>query len=474
MSIRFLIVDDTKFMRKMLTDILKGMDYEVVGEADNGTTAVQMFKQLRPDVTFMDIYMPEVDGIEAMQQIRSIDPKAIVIVCSGTSQQYLISDAMKMGANGYVMKPFKPKQISEVIQKYVLPHLSRPEQGTAASAGKDGAAAERKDKPGAERAAERQQAQEKETQVKREESREAQQQAMPDTQREAQPVSQAQSPRQVQHEPQAEPNAAAPERSEQVAAQAEPAAQEGLPHAWQTEPAEPAARHGAGGEVQTQEQTAASLEPAADLPSAPEPAADLAESVDDWTGVEAEEEIAASSEAREAEETEEEITLIQSGEPELDVLAADPAKDEGPDEADESGLRVEVLEAEPVEGDELLVFNSEVPAWNADEDPEDDHPVLPAAEVIPISELKGGSSKEESGLKDFKSCISCRWKEDVADQEVVYNVTCYEGESFLRIESSVKGEELLLSFDGLRNLLQWLDRHAIQVTGTRKEVARHS
>src|SRR5690606_24517878 len=105
-------------MRKMLTDILKEMDHKVVGEAENGATAVQLYQELRPDAIFMDIYMPERDGIEAMRQIRSIDEKAIVIVCSGTSQQYLISDAMKAGANGYVIKPFKAKQIKEAIQKY--------------------------------------------------------------------------------------------------------------------------------------------------------------------------------------------------------------------------------------------------------------------------------------------------------------------------------------------------------------------
>lgn len=492
MSIRFLIVDDTKFMRKMLTDILKGMDYEVVGEADNGTTAVQMFKQLRPDVTFMDIYMPEVDGIEAMQQIRNIDPKAIVIVCSGTSQQYLISDAMKMGANGYVMKPFKPKQISEVIQKYVLPHLPRPEEKeSAALSAKDAPAAERLDNPPEGKSAEREQAQEKEPQVKREENREVQPQAKPETQRETRPEAreqakpeaqretgqpaQAEPPRPTGPDTQAQPKSEAPAQTEPVAAQAELPASQGT--GARDEAPETAARHDAGQDAQPLEQPAAARKTAADRAVAPA-APNLGDPADDWPGVVAEEETVASLDAGEAgnaeEEAEEVITLAVAEEPELEVLAASAEEEAAQDEMAADELRVEVLEGEQAEEDELLVFSSEVPAWNAEEDPDDDHPVLPAAEVIPISELKGGSSKEESGLKEFKSCISCRWKEDVADQEVVYNVTCYEGEPFLRIESSVKGEELLLSFDGLRNLLHWLDKHAIQVTGQRKEVARHS
>ncbi|MDF2939102.1 MAG: response regulator [Paenibacillaceae bacterium] len=120
MSHTILVVDDTKFMRKMLTDMLKQFGYKVVGEADNGRQAVQKFNELRPDVVMMDITMPEMDGIEAMREIRRIDPASIVLICSAMSQQDLISDALKAGANGYVMKPFKPNRVHEVIRKNVV------------------------------------------------------------------------------------------------------------------------------------------------------------------------------------------------------------------------------------------------------------------------------------------------------------------------------------------------------------------
>lgn len=115
MSLRFLIVDDTRFMRLMLTDILRRLHHEVAGEADNGERAVAMYRELKPDIVFMDISMPGMDGLKALELILREDPKANIIICSAVSQQDLIESAMERGAKGYVMKPFKPKQIREVV-----------------------------------------------------------------------------------------------------------------------------------------------------------------------------------------------------------------------------------------------------------------------------------------------------------------------------------------------------------------------
>ncbi|OCT14153.1 hypothetical protein A8709_25245 [Paenibacillus pectinilyticus] len=123
MSFQILVVDDTKFMRKMLTDILKQYGHEVVGEAENGRQAVQKYEELQPDIVLMDITMPEMDGIEAMKEIRLLNPTAVVLICSAMSQQDLISDALKAGANGYVMKPFKPNRVNEIVRKYGVPRV---------------------------------------------------------------------------------------------------------------------------------------------------------------------------------------------------------------------------------------------------------------------------------------------------------------------------------------------------------------
>ncbi|CAH0121292.1 Protein-glutamate methylesterase/protein-glutamine glutaminase [Paenibacillus sp. CECT 9249] len=124
MTLRILIVDDTRFLRIMLTDILTKSGHEVVGEAENGLIGVEKFKELRPDIVMMDISMPEMDGIEALQEIRTIDPKAIVLICSAMSQRDLISKALKAGANNYVTKPFDSDRINELI-KNVLPLVER-------------------------------------------------------------------------------------------------------------------------------------------------------------------------------------------------------------------------------------------------------------------------------------------------------------------------------------------------------------
>src|SRR5690606_28414440 len=121
---------DTRFMRIMLTDILQGLEYNAVGEAENGFKGVELYKELRPDIVFMAISMPDVDGVEALQRIREIDPQAVVVMCSAVSQLELIADAMKRGANGYVRQPIKPKQTKEAVEKYA-PLVLRTEQISA-------------------------------------------------------------------------------------------------------------------------------------------------------------------------------------------------------------------------------------------------------------------------------------------------------------------------------------------------------
>ena len=82
MGKKVLIVDDAAFMRMMLKDILTKNGYEVVGEAENGAKAVEKYKEVTPDLVTMDITMPEMDGISALKNIRSIDSNAKVVMCS--------------------------------------------------------------------------------------------------------------------------------------------------------------------------------------------------------------------------------------------------------------------------------------------------------------------------------------------------------------------------------------------------------
>lgn len=119
MAIKVLIVDDAAFMRMMIKDILTKNGFEVVGEAENGAKAVEKWTELRPDLTTMDITMPEMDGISAVKQIKKLDPAAKVIMCSAMGQQAMVIEAIQSGARDFIVKPFQPDRVLEAIRKAI-------------------------------------------------------------------------------------------------------------------------------------------------------------------------------------------------------------------------------------------------------------------------------------------------------------------------------------------------------------------
>ena len=112
-----LIVDDAAFMRMMLKDILTKNGYEVIGEAANGVQAVEKYKELKPDLVTMDITMPEMDGIQALREIKKIDANAKVIMCSAMGQQAMVIDAIQAGAKDFIVKPFQADRVIEAVKK---------------------------------------------------------------------------------------------------------------------------------------------------------------------------------------------------------------------------------------------------------------------------------------------------------------------------------------------------------------------
>src|SRR5690349_6164067 len=117
MAKRVLIVDDAVFMRNMIRDIFTSGGFEVVGEAANGLEAVERYKELRPDLTTMDIVMPFKSGIEATREIVRADPSAVVVMCSALGQESLVMEAIEAGASDFVVKPFKPEDVLAVVRK---------------------------------------------------------------------------------------------------------------------------------------------------------------------------------------------------------------------------------------------------------------------------------------------------------------------------------------------------------------------
>lgn len=114
---KILIVDDAAFMRMMIKDILEKNGFQVVGEANNGLKAVELYKKEKPDVVTMDITMPDMDGIEAVKEIKAFDPAAKIIMCSAMGQQTMVMDAIKAGAKDFIVKPFQPDRVLEAIKK---------------------------------------------------------------------------------------------------------------------------------------------------------------------------------------------------------------------------------------------------------------------------------------------------------------------------------------------------------------------
>lgn len=112
-----LIVDDAAFMRMLLKDILTKNGYQIAGEAPNGFKAIELYKSEKPDIVTLDITMPEMDGIQALKEIRSYDPSARVIMCSAMGQQGMVMDAIKAGAKDFIVKPFQAERVLEAVKK---------------------------------------------------------------------------------------------------------------------------------------------------------------------------------------------------------------------------------------------------------------------------------------------------------------------------------------------------------------------
>lgn len=115
MSKRILVVDDAAFMRMMIKNILSKNGYEIVGEAENGQVAIELYKKLKPDLVTMDITMPEMNGIEGVKAIREYDPNANIIMCSAMGQQAMVMEAIQAGAKDFIVKPFQQDRILQAI-----------------------------------------------------------------------------------------------------------------------------------------------------------------------------------------------------------------------------------------------------------------------------------------------------------------------------------------------------------------------
>ena len=111
-----MIVDDSLIMRINLKKIFEKQGYKVIAEAVNGQEAVEKYLKYQPDLTTMDITMPVLDGISALQKIRLINHNASVIMISALGQELKIIDALNKGAKHYIVKPFKENDVISKVE----------------------------------------------------------------------------------------------------------------------------------------------------------------------------------------------------------------------------------------------------------------------------------------------------------------------------------------------------------------------
>ena len=117
MGKKIMLVDDAAFMRMTIKNALTKAGYTELIEASDGQQAVETYDQEHPDLVIMDITMPNKDGLETLKEIKAMDPKATIVMCSAMGQETMVMDSIKSGAKDFIVKPFKPERILSTVKK---------------------------------------------------------------------------------------------------------------------------------------------------------------------------------------------------------------------------------------------------------------------------------------------------------------------------------------------------------------------
>ena len=118
-AMKLMIVDDSNIMRRRIERSQQFEELELVGTACNGVEAIEMFRKMDPDVVTMDLTMPQMDGIECIENIVKIKPAVRILVISALADKATAVEAMEKGANGFLNKPFTDRQLNEAIAELI-------------------------------------------------------------------------------------------------------------------------------------------------------------------------------------------------------------------------------------------------------------------------------------------------------------------------------------------------------------------
>jgi two-component system chemotaxis response regulator CheY len=127
---RVLIVDDALIMRMRIKEIARESGWEIAGEAGNGEEGIARYRELRPDLTTLDIVMPGMDGVSALRQIKQEDPGARIVMVSAVDQKGKLTECIRLGAVDFIVKPFDKARLKGFFAKY-----GRDEQSDSGDAG---------------------------------------------------------------------------------------------------------------------------------------------------------------------------------------------------------------------------------------------------------------------------------------------------------------------------------------------------
>ena len=118
-DIGILIVDDNDISRSMLRHILSSEAYNVIGEASSGVAALEWIDKTIPEVVCLDVMMPDIGGLEILAHIKKISPDTIVLMVTGSNNRETVVNAIRAGANGFIVKPFNPATLLESMNHSV-------------------------------------------------------------------------------------------------------------------------------------------------------------------------------------------------------------------------------------------------------------------------------------------------------------------------------------------------------------------
>lgn len=117
MGKKIMLVDDAAFMRMTIKNCLTKAGYTELVEAADGQQAVETYEKEHPDLVIMDITMPNMDGIQALEAIKTMDSGAKVVMCSAMGQEAMVVQAIQLGALDFIVKPFKPDRVLQTVNK---------------------------------------------------------------------------------------------------------------------------------------------------------------------------------------------------------------------------------------------------------------------------------------------------------------------------------------------------------------------